>query len=56
LHAVSKAKQQFCAIMGLQNKACNTQVALSGHNTMAEALVAKAPGRVLCSEEGNWAL
>jgi hypothetical protein len=42
--------------MGLQKKAYNTQLALSGHNTMAEALVAKAPGRVLYSEEGNWQL
>ena len=51
-----KLSNNFCAIMGLQKKAYNTQLALSGHNTMAEALVAKAPGKVLCSEEGNWAL
>ena len=56
LCAVSKVKQQFCVIMGLQKKTYNIQLALSEHNTMAEALVAKAPGRVLCSEEGNWAL
>jgi len=42
--------------MGLQKKTYNIQLALSEHNTMAEALVAKASGRVLCSEEGNWAL
>ena len=42
--------------MGLQKKTYNIQLALSEHNTMAEALVAKAPGRVLCLEEGNWTL
>ena len=52
-----KIKQQFCVVMGLQKKTYNTQLALSGHNTMAKALVvAKASGRVLCSEKGNWVL
>ena len=57
-HAVSKIKQQFCVVMGLQKKTYNTQLTLPGHSTMAKALVvvAKAPGRVSCSEKGNWVL
>ena len=52
-----KNKQCGAAVLvGLQKKTYNIQLALSGHNTMADALVAKAPGRVLCLEEGNWTL
>jgi hypothetical protein len=50
-----KNKQCAAAIMGLQKKAYCIQLAISEYNTMAEALVAKALGRALCSGKGSWA-
>jgi hypothetical protein len=41
--------------IGLIKKTYNAQLNFSGNNTVAEALVAKASGR-LCSEQGNWAV
>ena len=43
-HAVSKIKQQFCVVMGLQKKTYNTQLTLPGHSTMAKALPRRRQG------------
>jgi hypothetical protein len=42
-------QEQKCAATttGLLKETYNAQLAFSGHNTVVEALVAKAPGRVL---------